>query len=130
MKAAILCIIGLLGATAHAAAALVEGHVRLPSGAPVPGAQVLLFDLSDLRAAPLTTTTDGSGHFTLPTGTIQAPRVALEVDFVEVPVIGLGELSHQGGFAHLTGPADDQRLSLWSGQPLGQSAFSRPVHDE
>ena len=66
MKAAILCIIGLLGAKAHAADPLVEGHVRLPSGAPVPGAQVLLFDLSDLRAAPLTTTTDQSGHFTLP----------------------------------------------------------------
>ena len=66
MKAAIFCIIGLLGTKAHAAAPLVEGHVRLPSGAPVPGAQVLLFDLSDLRAAPLTTTTDQSGHFTLP----------------------------------------------------------------
>ena len=43
-----------------------EGRVRLPSGAPVPGAQVLLFDLTDLRAAPLAATTDQSGQFTLP----------------------------------------------------------------
>ena len=67
MKAAIICIIGLLGSWGHAAAEpLVEGRVRLPSGQPVPGVQVLLFDLADLRAAPLAATTDRSGHFTLP----------------------------------------------------------------
>ena len=53
MRAVILCIIGLLASKGHAADPFVEGHVQLPSGAPVPGAQVLLFDLSDLRAAPL-----------------------------------------------------------------------------
>ena len=66
MKASILCIIGLLGSAGHAANPQLDGHVRLPSGAPVPGAQVLLFDLTDLRAAPRAATTDGSGHFTLP----------------------------------------------------------------
>ena len=64
MKAA---IIGLLGSLGYAGAEpQVEGQVRLPSGSPVPGAQVLLFDLADLRAAPLAATTDRSGHFTLP----------------------------------------------------------------
>ena len=56
-------------------------------------------------------------------------RVALEVDLVEVQVTGLGELPHQGGFTHLADPADDQRFSLGGGQPLGQSAFSRSIHD-
>ena len=61
MKTAIICTIGLLGALGPATAeSLVEGRVRLPSGAPVPGAQVLLFDLTDLRAAPLAATTDAS----------------------------------------------------------------------
>ena len=70
MKTAIICIIGLLGSLGPATAeSLVEGRVRLPSGAPVPGAQVLLFDLTDLRAVPLAVTTDGSGHFTLHLGT-------------------------------------------------------------
>ena len=67
MKAAIIAIIGLLGSQGHAGAEPhLEGRVRLPSGAPVPGAQALLFDLADLRAAPVTATTDGSGRFTLP----------------------------------------------------------------
>ena len=67
MKAAIIAIIGLLGSLGYAGAEpQVEGRVRLPSGSPVPGAQVLLFDLADLRAAPLAATTDRSGHFTLP----------------------------------------------------------------
>ena len=44
--------------------------MRLDSGAPVPGAQVLLFDLADLRAAPLAATTDRSGQFTLPLATL------------------------------------------------------------
>ena len=71
MKAAVLCIIGLVGSWGHAAAeSQVEGRVRLGSGVPVPGAQVLLFDLADLRAAPLAATTDRSGHFTLPLATL------------------------------------------------------------
>ncbi len=67
MKAAIIGILGLVRSWGHGGAEpLVEGRVRLPSGAPVPGAQVLLFDLSDLRAAPLAAATDRSGQFTLP----------------------------------------------------------------
>ncbi len=71
MRAAMICIIGLVGSWVHAGAEpLIEGRVRLPSGAPVPGAQVLLFDLADLHAAPLAATTDRSGHFTLPLSTL------------------------------------------------------------
>ena len=71
MRTAIICILWLVGAWVHAKAEpLVEGRVRMPSGAPVPGAQVLLFDLSDLRAAPLAATTDRSGRFTLPLGSL------------------------------------------------------------
>ena len=71
MKTAIICIIGLVGSWGHAKAeSLIEGRVRLDSGAPVAGAQVLLFDLADLRAAPLAATTDRSGHFALPLATL------------------------------------------------------------
>ena len=67
MRTAIICIIGQIGLWSHAGAEpLLEGRVRLPSGAPVPGAQVLLFDLADLRASPVAAITDGSGRFTLP----------------------------------------------------------------
>ena len=48
-----------------AAEAQVEGRVRLPSGQPAVGAQVWLFDLADLHAAPRTATTDAAGHFAL-----------------------------------------------------------------
>ena len=43
----------------------IEGRVRLSSGEPVVGVQVRLFDLDDLRAAPLAATTDASGRFQL-----------------------------------------------------------------
>ncbi len=67
MKTAIVCIVWLLGLWSSAEAEpVVEGRVLLPGGAPVPGAQVLLFDLSDLRAPPLAATTDGPGRFSLP----------------------------------------------------------------
>ena len=64
-----LCLIGLLGFVQAVGAVrqpAVEGRVLSPSGDPVAGAQVRLFDLTDLRAAPLAATTDRSGHFTLP----------------------------------------------------------------
>ena len=60
----IACIVGLSGSWGHAGAEpLLEGRVWLDSGAPVPGARVLLFDLTDLRAAPFAETTDRSGQF-------------------------------------------------------------------
>ncbi|MCY3738772.1 MAG: T9SS type A sorting domain-containing protein [Gemmatimonadaceae bacterium] len=71
LKATIIGSMGLLGSLAHAGAdLLVEGRVRLESGEPAVGAQVLLFDLADLRAPPVAATTDGSGHFTLPVASL------------------------------------------------------------
>ena len=71
MRAVIIGIMGLLGSWGHAGAEpLLEGRVRLDSGQPVSGGQVLLFDLADLRAAPLAAATDGSGRFTLSLSTL------------------------------------------------------------
>ena len=51
---------------------VVSGQVRLDSGQPAAGAQVLLFDLSDLRqGAVARTVTDGAGYFAL---NPEAPR--------------------------------------------------------
>ena len=62
-----ICLIGLVGSWGHAAAEPhFEGRVRLESGEPAVGAQVLLFDLADLRASPVAATTDVTGRFTLP----------------------------------------------------------------
>ena len=60
---------------------LLEGRVRLDSGTPAVGAQVLLFDLADLRAAPLAATTDESGHFTLSLRALSAESAALPQQF-------------------------------------------------
>ena len=43
---------------------LIEGRVGLPSGSPAPGAQVLLFDLSEFRLLA-GATTDATGHFSI-----------------------------------------------------------------
>ena len=64
------CLIGLLLVFRVGADSLLQGRVLSLSGEPMAGAQVLLFDLTDLRAAPLATATDGSGHFTLPLATL------------------------------------------------------------
>ena len=69
MRTAIICIVGLVSWVHAGAEPLLEGRVRLDSGAPVSRAQVLLFDLADLRAAPRAATTDRSGRFTLPLAT-------------------------------------------------------------
>ena len=64
-----VCLMGLLvcgqvGATQQPS---VSGQVRLPSGLPVSGAQVVLFDVTDLRRGIVAhTTTDEVGHFALP----------------------------------------------------------------
>ena len=67
MRTAIICIIGLAGSWSSAETEpLVEGRVLLPSGAAVPGARVLLFDLTDLRDPLQAAVTDRSGRFALP----------------------------------------------------------------
>ena len=68
MKVAIGCLVWLLSSLQAEAESLVEGRVRLVSGDPAAGAQVLLFDLADLRLAPAAATTDEAGYFALPFG--------------------------------------------------------------
>ncbi len=68
MKVAIGCLVWLLSSLQAEAEPLVEGRVRLASGDPAAGAQVLLFDLNDLRLAPAVATTDEAGYFSLPFG--------------------------------------------------------------
>ncbi len=59
-----LAVLGPLSSQPAGAESTIEGHVRLPSGAPVPGAQVMLFDLAELgRLASVTT--DEAGRFSL-----------------------------------------------------------------
>ena len=48
---------------------LLQGWVRLTSGQPAPGAQVMLFDLAELRRVAASTT-DGTGSFSLTTETL------------------------------------------------------------
>ena len=68
-----ISLIGLVAFPAGADSRL-EGRVLSPSGDPAAGAQVLLFDLTDLRAAPLAATTDRSGRFTLPLSGAALPQ--------------------------------------------------------
>ncbi len=66
----------LAAGPAAAAGPQLEGRVRLPSGEPAAGAQVRLYDLTDLRAAPLAAATDASGRFQL---SLQASPTGLAV---------------------------------------------------
>ena len=69
MKSLMVCLMSLLVfvQTGAAQQSTVEGQVRLGGGLPVAGAQVLLFDLGDLRRGVVAqATTDASGLFALP----------------------------------------------------------------
>ena len=64
-----ICLIALLGLVQAGATQepMVAGHVRLSDGLPVAGAQVALFDVTDLAAGVVAhATTDGAGYFALP----------------------------------------------------------------
>ena len=81
MKVAIGCLVGLLSSLQAEAEPLVEGRVRLASGDPAPGAQVLLFDLTDLRLDPVAATTDEAGYFALPFRGLRAQVPVLPARF-------------------------------------------------
>ena len=69
MKSLMVCLMGVLVVVQMGAAeqSAVAGQVRLDSGLPVAEAQVLLFDLRDLRrGAVAQATTDADGLFALP----------------------------------------------------------------
>ena len=60
----VLGVLGLLCGRPAGSETFLEGRVRVPSGNPVPGAQVMLFDLTDFRRLALATT-DEAGWFVL-----------------------------------------------------------------
>ena len=69
MQSFAVYLIGLLASVSVASAEVptVSGHVRLLDGSAVVGAQVLLFDVADLRRGALgQATTDADGRFALP----------------------------------------------------------------
>ena len=64
-----VCLVGLLVSVdaSPVSSPVISGHVRLPDGSPVAGAQVVLFDVADLRRGPVgQATTDEAGQFALP----------------------------------------------------------------
>ena len=68
MKSVAVCLFSLLVSVSAASAdePTVSGQVRLVDGSAVAGAQVMLFDVSDLRRGAVgRATTDGSGRFAL-----------------------------------------------------------------
>ena len=70
MKSLMVCLIGLLVSAQAGLASLpvISGQVRLSDGSPVAGAQVVLFDLADLRRGIVAhATTDEAGQFALAT---------------------------------------------------------------
>ena len=81
MKSLIGSLIGLVLSVSVGAEPLLEGRVRLSSGQPAIGAQVRLFDLTDLRRF-VGTSTDETGHFALPLRAFSTARsTALPTDF-------------------------------------------------
>ena len=71
--------IGLVLSVHVGAEPLLEGRVRLSAGQPAVGAQVRLFDLTDLRRS-VGTTTDAAGYFALSLQTLSG-GTALPIDF-------------------------------------------------
>ena len=86
MQFLMVCLVGLLVSVQASPVSppVVEGHVRLPDGSPVAGAQVVLFDVADLRRGPVgKATTDEVGQFALP--------LAAGGAFVLPQAVGLGQ---------------------------------------
>ena len=69
MQILIACFVGWILSIAAEAEPVIEGQVRLAAGAPAAGAQVLLFDLGNLRRGVVAqATTDAAGAFVLSLG--------------------------------------------------------------
>ena len=67
MKKAVVFLVSLLWSSAVSAESIVTGQVRLADGRPVDGAEVMLFDLADLRRGIVArAATDAAGYFALP----------------------------------------------------------------
>ena len=76
MSCVFAVFVGLLLSAPVVAEPLVEGRVRLPSGAPASSAQVLLFDMTALERGPVAqATTDASGYFALRLASLSGPAL-------------------------------------------------------
>ena len=81
-----VCLVGLLVSVdaSPVSSPMIEGQVRLSNGSPVAGAQVVLFDVADLRRGPVGQATTGeAGKFVLP--------LAAGGGFVLPSEVGLGQ---------------------------------------
>ena len=86
MQFLMVCLVGLLVSVQASPVSppVISGQVRLPDGSPVAGAQVVLFDVADLRRGPVgQATTDEAGQFALP--------LAAGGAFVLPQAVGLGQ---------------------------------------
>ena len=54
--------------------------------------------------------------------------VSFEVDFGERALAPFGEQPHQGGLPHLPGAAQDQRLAVWTGEPVFEEFELLAIH--
>ena len=82
MKSLVACLMGLMIfiQTDATQQPTISGHVRLSGGLPVAGAQVMLFDVADLRQGMVArATTDEAGQFALPLAALG--RLALPEGF-------------------------------------------------
>ena len=76
MPFAFAVFVGLLSSAPVVAEPLVEGRVRLSSGAPASSMQVLLFDMTALERGPVAqATTDASGYFALRLASLGSPAL-------------------------------------------------------
>ena len=76
MPFAFAVFVGLLSSAPVVAEPLVEGRVRLSSGAPASSMQVLLFDMTALERGPVAqATTDASGYFALRLASLSGPAL-------------------------------------------------------
>ena len=81
-----VCLVGLLVSVdaSPVSSPVISGQVRLSDGLPVAGAQVVLFDVADLRRGPVgQATTNEAGTFALP--------LAVGGAFVLPSEVGLGQ---------------------------------------
>ena len=76
MPFAFAVFVGLFSSALVVAEPLVEGRVRLSSGAPASSMQVLLFDMTALERGPVAqATTDASGYFALRLASLGSPAL-------------------------------------------------------
>ena len=132
VRTAIGFLVGLVAEVSVAAEPHLEGRVRLESGEPAVGAQVLIFDLADLRGAPVTATTDRSGRFTLPLASLawSPARTVRAGSELSQPVQSLHDDSLPAVERDVRAAGGLQPPGTAGGDPGGRGATGRFPHGE